>query len=608
LKERKVPVKIALIFVSCLSAIPINGLRAQSIDPETLFSANALAMVDIPNAEHFIKLGKAEWYDVWFAEAIQSNQLRTLDFPALQFFLSRRNGSKEHWFPNTIESFRSKGNPTLDELVALANAFKRNSFEFSPHDEQRAVELLASLFPGTVCWGVERRKNYLEFVFAFEYDRTVFDWQKELIAASSDNEDKAEPVARVGNVEIFSLPGAEIHFFSHENVIYGTSSIDQTRCEQLARRVLKLDPNAKTLAQSRHFKRVTSELHWKRNANSCLFFVRSYDLQKHLINGQLDELTGRRSKRLRPKDVIAPQVVCGWSEYCGGIVSVGNKSQVEFRVVFPLVVPLAKEMETVIQANGPGLSSNREYEIPAKGMTVVQGISERYRESWKRLPLANSAMCAAPSMHEISHRPKTAKEIELPDLFADLVPEESISTVQPSQNGNSSNTRLLFSKHVMIHSDKANAVESIKETPLIRFRLSEVFNDIDSDECLLAFEFSDNSCDYCAFFSCLNPLFCFIGRCDSSHQFGTGAAWMKGDYAIAFRPENAKRAIQPDSPAIMNLASVVASNFFEPCMFIDSLGKVLVTHIEGNRMLLVSKSTNAIICRGILKRPSKEDP
>ncbi len=201
--------------IGWLVALTTISSHAQMVNPEQLLTRDSLLFVDIPDVQSFTINAKSNWYDHWFSESRHNGVLRCLDFPAVQYVLTRRS-PKEHWFSNTVSSFRLDKNEVVKELNVLADSFQPNLSDAGQFDERRAIELVASIFPGSALWAVEPRGNTLEFVFAFEFDPNLFDWEMELIesSASEANGAEVEPVARVGEIEIYSLPDEEIHFFA----------------------------------------------------------------------------------------------------------------------------------------------------------------------------------------------------------------------------------------------------------------------------------------------------------------------------------------------------------------------------------------------------------
>ncbi len=155
------------MYALLLGAILASRLPAQMVAPEELLSRDALLFLEVTNAQSFIQKAKSNWYDLWYSEAIRSKQLRTLDLPGAQVAMTQREPA-EHWFSTTVLSICLTENPVANELAALAESFKKNGFECGQRDEGQAVDLLASLFPGKVFWGVESRQKTLEFIFAFE--------------------------------------------------------------------------------------------------------------------------------------------------------------------------------------------------------------------------------------------------------------------------------------------------------------------------------------------------------------------------------------------------------------------------------------------------------
>lgn len=587
--------------IGWLVALTTITSHGQMVNPEQLLSRDSLLIVDIPNVQSFATNAKSNWYDHWFSESIDDGFLRCLDFPAAQYVLSRRS-PEEHWFSNTISSFRLDQNEVVKELIALTDSFQPNlSDEEAQFDERRAFELMASIFPGSALWAVEPRGNALEFVFAFEFDPNLFDWEMELVKASASeaNRTQVEPVVRVGEIEIYSLPNEEIHFFAYRNTIYGTSSINEDRCKSIASVVLNPDSNKKPLSSSRFLQRVKSKLNWTKDPNSLLFFVRTRDVVQSHIPRPIDALTKERKGPLEPTQSYSAFADMGWGEYCGGVVSVGAKHLVDYHIVFPLALPLADELNTYCELNEQGLNRSQSYFVPSSGATFLQGVSGNDQSSWNRLP----TMISPHVLFFITEQqPMVEKATDddgvASDRFPDLDPIRARTKLHQTGNGTCWTTRFLFTDHWMENREWADMNSLQNSDDSVRIIPEEIFTDIGRGEHLIAMAYSDQAAEYPELFDSFRPLFGFIGRCDSNSYFGVGSGLVKGDFAVSF--ERDTMAISKDKPSITNLAGVVTSNFLEPQGFVQSWNPIEIPNADVSHIVLISKLDNSIICRGTL--------
>lgn len=592
------------VLVFCLLWMPINCVIAQTggsrLSGEKLLSQEALVLVEIPNVESFINTGKSCFYDIYFGDQIREGVLRELDFPILGKALAAR-ADKEHWLCNTIASFACKENPTIKELTKLTKLFDRQSYQLDDNDQQQMVELLASLFPGRFCWGVEPNEGFLEFVFAFEFDPTHFDWQQELMNSLPDAGSGTKPVASVGQVDIYALPIGGIHFFCLNDVVYGTSSKNANFCVELARRVMNLEPNHKTLADSLYFARVKSELNWNDAPNRCLFFIRTVDLSKSNIHSEDDQ--ERESSKL-PDDYFADSRVSGWSDFGGGTITLGPQQKVGYRVVFPLHIPLAEGVEKLMSKSEGGLNAEQSYLVPASGPSLVQGISPGARDHWKSLPYFTMPKCIeALGKKEQSVTSPYGFKLDQTKWWEKLNPEE-VQTFAVGQNDNfRSISRLLFDKHLLVYLNNWDKGERAKPIELRQLQLNKIFSDLKKGEHVIGFSFSNQSNLYQDTGSPFCPLTRFVGRCSSSNLTCLGSALVVGDFAIGFDPQAAKRSLCKENPSLVNLYGAVASNFYESGGFARAWDSTQRISVDLHNVFMVSESNNTIICRGVMQRP-----
>ncbi len=581
-----------------LAAILASRLPAQMVAPEELLSRDALLFLEVTNAQSFIQKAKSNWYDLWYSEARRSKQLRALDLPVAQVAMTHREPA-EHWFSNTVLSICLKENPVASELVALADSFKENGFEFDQVDEDRAVDLLASLFPGKLFWGVESRQKTLEFIFAFEFNPNVFDWSAELIEKSIREISDGEPIKTVDGIEIYFLPNEEIYFFCHQNTIYGTSSTSEDRCVALARQVLNLESNKKTLSTSRHFQLVKAKGNWGKATDSCFFFVRSRDLFDCVIEGRIDESTSIRSNATNSDKTSSIFCYCGWSEYCGGVIEFGNPHSIDYRVVYPLINPPTKEMVAFRLATETELNETDTYRVPERGASIVRAVSTEQSSKWKSLPcLIDPGALTFLSDGSEGYADPSLNEIGAGDWLNELEPVAAVSNV--ASDGTWETARLLFDSYRVFYNSNSSTRHQADTNRPKGIKLKEYFGDVNSGEHLVAFAYCNESGAKPELSSAFGSLFNFLGRCDSTNRFGVGAHIVKGDFAAGYGYDLRKQAFSRESASIMNLASVISGNFFEPHEFVRSWHSIELPNSKVTRLLLLSVTSDCITCRGCL--------